>query len=342
MFNHRFRYIFIGALAVYAYLNTLLCSVYDYFQINIEWYLAFLTISGITLLSWEGNRIIEKPLRKRIGHSPHNVKFLAAFFIAGNVVTAVAVCIMIAIVGYGVKGYGWDQNANPLKLNLIYGGLVNLLFHLINTIFQFFREKEKYWKQAEELRKITGQAELQLIRNQINPHFLFNNLNVLSAMVIRDNPDANRFIERFSSVYRHVLNNQDKELVLLSSELDFIESYVYLLQKRFPGGLQVLIDIPDQFRDFYVVPAALQMLVENAIKHNVVASGNPLSISIHVNGGESLVVSNNIQLRQTVENSTRLGLANIHKRYFLISGRDVEVIKNEKEFKVVLPLLNLN
>jgi LytS/YehU family sensor histidine kinase len=196
--------------------------------------------------------------------------------------------------------------------------------------------------EVEDLRKVTTQAQIQLVKSQVNPHFLFNNLNVLSGMVIKNNPEANHFIEEFSKVYRYILNNQDKELVELKSELEFIRPYLFLLQKRFDEGLVIDIDIPEHYKNWHVVPAALQMLIENAIKHNIVSRNKPLYINIHANGNETLVVKNNLQPRKMVEPSTKIGLQNIKKRYEFISGRDIEVKKTETDFEVSLPLLNLN
>jgi two-component system, LytTR family, sensor kinase len=181
-----------------------------------------------------------------------------------------------------------------------------------------------------------------LVKNQVNPHFLFNNLNVLSGMIIKDNPEANHFIEEFSKVYRYILSNQEKELVELRSELEFIQPYVFLLQKRFNEGLTVVVNIPERYQSYHVVPAALQMLIENAIKHNIVSRNKPLYITIHANGNDTLIVSNNLQLRKTEEPSTKIGLQNIRKRYELITGRHIVVTETDNIFKVILPLLNLN
>ncbi len=342
MFTHRHRYWFILGLALYTFFNTVLCDVYHYFQISIEWYYALLTISLATLLTWEGNRFLEPLIARKISPTRAKIRYLAVFFIAGNGVALLSALTAVYFVGSLLHGYGWEQNLNPLKLNLIYTVLVNLFFHLLNAIFFFFREYQRQWKEAEELRRTSSQAQVQLVKSQINPHFLFNNLNVLSGMVIRDNPDANRFIEEFSKVYRYVLNNQEKELVELRSELEFIQPYLFLLDKRFDKGLVVSIDIPDHYKNYYVIPVALQMLIENAIKHNIVSRSKPLHIDIHVNGNQTLVVRNNLQPRQAPEPSTQIGLQNIRKRYELISGRGVMIRKTEQDFEVTLPLLHLN
>jgi LytS/YehU family sensor histidine kinase len=196
--------------------------------------------------------------------------------------------------------------------------------------------------EAEQLKNISAQTELQLIKNQINPHFLFNNLNVLSALIMKNNSEANRFIEEFSKVYRYILSNHDKELVELNKELDFIKPYIFLLEKRFAEGLIIKINIPENYKGLYIIPASLQMLIENAIKHNVVSRSKPLLIDVDINDNNTIAVSNNLQAKQTVENSTGIGLQNIVKRYKLVSNRDVVISNNEKSFIVVLPLLNVN
>lgn len=342
MFSHRYRYLFILLLSLYTFMNTALCNVYHYFDIDIEWYYALLTIAGITFLTWEGNRLIKPWFKKRFLGAKTKIRFLSFFFFAGNIVALAAAVLVVYLVGNILHGYSWQENSNPLKLNIIYASLINLFFHLLNAILFFFREYRRQWAEAEELRRNSSQAQMQLIKSQINPHFLFNNLNVLSGMVIKDNPEANHFIEEFSKVYRYILNNQEKELVELRSELEFIQPYLFLLQKRFDQGLTVAINIPDQYKTWHVVPAALQMLIENAIKHNIVSRHKPLHIDIHTNGAQTLVVKNNLQPRQVVEPSTKIGLQNIMKRYELISGRDVIVRKTTEEFEVILPLLQLN
>lgn len=340
MFNHRYRYIFILLLSLYTFINTELCNVYHYFDIRIEWYYAILTILLITGLTWEGNRLLESFIRRKIPPEKSKSRYLGIFFIAGNIIGTASALLVVYLVGHVFHGYNWQQNSNPLKLNIIYVSLVNLFFHLVNTIFFFFREYRNKWTEAEELRRISSQGELDLIKSQINPHFLFNNLNVLSGMVIKDNPEANKFIEEFSKVYRYILNNQQKELVDLQSELDFIQPYIFLLQKRFDNGLKVDISIEESYKTYHLVPAALQMLIENAIKHNIVSKNKPLHIAIHTCDDSTLVVKNNLQPRQETEPSGRIGLQNIAKRYELICGRDVIIKNTGMEFEVTLPLLH--
>lgn len=341
MFNHRYRYYFVIALSFYTYLSTLLCEVYKYFKIPIEWYYAAGTIALITLLIWETGRWMEPYFVRKINF--HNkIRGLGIFFATSTITTILITIGVVFFISMVLHPYNFAETIVPLKLNLIYALLANLLFHLVNAIFFYFKEYEKKWKEAEQLKRITTQAELQLVKSQINPHFLFNNLNVLSALVMKNNGEANKFIEEFSKVYRYILNNQDKELVNIKTELEFIKPYIFLLQKRFVTGLTININIPEKYNDKFIIPASLQMLIENAIKHNIASSNKPLHINLEIIEESDLVVSNNLQLREFVENSTEIGLKNIIKRYFLVSGKQVVVNKTHSAFTVSLPLLTLN
>ena len=342
MFTHRYRYIFAFLLAAYTYLNTEFCKVYFYFNIRIEWYAAFATILLITFSILEGNRLLESFVRKKVPVEKNKIRFPVVFFVAGTVLSTLLTVGIVLLMGMGLHSFSIQENFTPLKLNLMYGSLVNLLYHLINTIIFYFKEYRSTRIEAEELKNITAQAELQLIKSQINPHFLFNNLNVLSALILKDNKEANRFIEEFSKVYRYILSNHDKELVELKSELDFIKPYIFLLEKRFAEGLVISINIPVNYEDCFIIPASLQMLIENAIKHNVVSRNKPLLIDVHANGNNTIIVSNNLQAKQTKEVSTGIGLKNIIKRYKLVSAREVVILQDEQQFQVTLPLLTMN
>ena len=342
MFNHKYRYLFILGLSVYTYISTELCKVYYYFRINIEWYYAFLTILAITFFIWEGNRLLQPAFKRPLLLKRNKTKVLAVFFLAGSVVAMISTICVVLFFSMVLHHNNFPETFIPVKLNLIYASLANLLFHLINAITYYFKEYKSSSLRAEEFRRMSAQAELQAIKNQVNPHFLFNNLNVLSSLVMQNNTDANRFIEEFSKVYRYILKNQEKEVIELATELHYIDHYIFLLQKRFPEGLKVDIAIPGKYSRYLIIPAALQMLIENAIKHNIVSRLRPLHIDISVNSTDTIFVSNNLQPKQTSEKSTGIGLQNIIKRYSYVCERSV-VIQHEDDFyRVGLPLININ
>jgi two-component system, LytTR family, sensor kinase len=341
MFNHKYRYYFIIGLSAFSYIATVLCELYFYFQINIEWYYAALTVLLVTLAAWETGRLIKPLFEKRINAYQSKITGLLYFYlVCGTIVTVVTVG-WVLLQGMAIHSYNLGQCLIPIKLNLIYGHLVNLLFHLVNAVFFYFREYQEQLLQAEESKRLAAQSELAVIKNQINPHFLFNNLNVLSALIMQNHADANKFIEAFSQVYRYILVNQTKELVKLTEELNFIKPYIFLLETRFSNGLKISVDINEKYLNHNILPASLQMLIENAIKHNIATRNKPLNISLRSNGHDTLIVTNNLQLRETVENSTNIGLQNIMKRYQIITGRQMEVNKTTDEFIVTLPIVNV-
>ena len=339
MFTHRYRYLFAFLLSLYTYINTEICKVYYYFNIRISWYAAFASIVLITFLILEGNSYLEKIVRKKIPPEINNKKFPIYFFIAGTVLSSFLTVLVVWFMGMVLHSFSIVESFTPLKLNLMYGSLVNLLFHLINTIIFYFKEYKITSLQAEQLKSITTEAELQLIKSQVNPHFLFNNLNVLSALILKDNKEANKFIEAFSTVYRYILSNHDKEVVALKTELDFIKPYIFLLEKRFADGLVITIHVDENNMQQYIIPASLQMLIENAIKHNVVSRNKPLVIDVFVDENNTIIVKNNIQEKQTKELSTGIGLQNIIKRYKLVTNKEVKVNSNKVNFAVSLPLI---
>ncbi|RYF89639.1 MAG: hypothetical protein EOO03_05555 [Chitinophagaceae bacterium] len=342
MFSHRHRYLFILALSLVTYLSTVLCEVYEYFNIVTSWYIAFTTITAVSFIAWEGSRLLEGLFTKKLLQSDSKIKWLLLFFAAGTTITSIGTITSVFVISMGLHQHTVEEALVPLKLNLIYGWLATLLFHLLHAIVYYFTEYKIKLTEAEELKRVSAQAELQLVKSQINPHFLFNNLNVLSTLVLKNNNEANRFIEAFSKVYRYILSTHENELVDVKTELNYINPYIFLLQKRFPEGLIISINIQEQSEHKFIIPAAIQMLIENAIKHNVVSRSRPLYITVQDSGNNAIVVSNNLQPRETIEHSTQIGLTNIKKRYLLVSGKEVLIDRQMNEFKVELPLLVLN
>ena len=341
MFNYKYRYYFALLLSVYTFLNTEFCDLYEHFNIVIDWYYALITIILISFIILETNRLLESRIRKISTLKNNKVRFPIVFFVVSGLVATIITTSIVLFMGMYLHKYSFKENLIPLKLNLTYAWLVNLLYHLINTVIFYFKEYKISQHQAETLRKLNAQAELQIVKNQINPHFLFNNLNVLSTLVLQNNDEANKFIEEFSKVYRYILSNQEKELVELKTELYFIRPYIFLLEKRFGKGLIVEIDVNEINHHKYIIPAALQMLIENAIKHNVISKQKPLNIKISISKDNSIVVTNNLQLRQSAEPSSQIGLKNIIKRYQLVAEEKVIVKEALDFFSVTIPLINV-
>ncbi len=196
-------------------------------------------------------------------------------------------------------------------------------------------------RELREERELKHRSEYQYerLKQQINPHFLFNSLGILDYLVQEHETErASNFIHKLADMYRYMLNNDQNPLAKISDELDFTHKYLDLLKERFTEGMLFEIDVAEEYHDRYIVPCALQLLVENATKHNIVSADMPLHISIRVEQ-QHIVVVNNLQLRTHGQPSTHLGLENIRRQYLDITKRDISVTKTANEFIVKLPIV---
>lgn len=182
-------------------------------------------------------------------------------------------------------------------------------------------------------------SQFESLKAQVNPHFLFNSLNVLSSLIFIDQNKASKFVRQLSKVYRYVLEHKDKDTIPIQDELPFIESYIFLLKTRFDQNLVVNLDLPKEVKTRKVAPMVIQLLIENAIKHNIVSKAKPLTLTIS-RLGDTLTVENNIQLKSSTEVSSGIGLANIKKRYEYLTNKKVEIEQGETRFVVRIPLID--
>jgi two-component system LytT family sensor kinase len=215
-----------------------------------------------------------------------------------------------------------------------------LLSALVITIYEalsFYLQLQRAVAEKSDLEKKNIESQLEGLRNQVNPHFLFNSMNTLVYLIPEDADKAVRFVQQLSKVYRYVLESREARLIPLSEELDFLDSYVFLLKERFGANLKVEIADLKGKGHLAVVPLSLQMLFENAIKHNILSTEKPLMIEVFAENG-SLIVRNNLQRKNQVMDSTGIGLDNIRTRYRILTNREVETIVSQQYFTVILPL----
>ena len=234
------------------------------------------------------------------------------------------------------------------QIDILYSKTFEGLKYLIGSIIigiilinlsHFF----KSWKQAavneEKLKREKLAIEYEALKNQVNPHFLFNSLTALSSLVYKDQDKAVTFIREFSNVFRYVLESREKEVVDLATEKKLLESISYLYRIRYEDSLQINISLSDA-TDKYIIPMALQMLLENAIKHNTISVNKPLIVEI---GEEKdyVIVKNNLQPKKIEIVSSKIGLENIKSRYKYLSDKDVLVEVSDKSFVVKIPVLSI-
>ena len=202
----------------------------------------------------------------------------------------------------------------------------------------FYAKLQKSIREKEQLQKENIQSQLEGLKNQVNPHFLFNSLNTLTYLIPEDSDKAVNFVQQLSKVYRYILEIKDKKIITIGEELEFLKSYVFLLKERFGENLQIQIHVPTEFLKKKIVPLSLQILFENAIKHNIISTQRPLMISVSVEK-EKLIVKNNLQKKNQVASSTRMGLQNIKNRYNFFTEKEVDVIVTQNSFLVALPMV---
>ena len=193
--------------------------------------------------------------------------------------------------------------------------------------------------EREEREKGVAQAQFESLKNQINPHFLFNSLNVLASLVQVDADLSEKFIDQLARSYRYLLEQKDKDLVPLKTEIDFVHSFTFLLKIRFEEKLKVNIRLDPETLGYYIAPLTLQLLIENAVKHNVISAETPLVIDIYNEGDDFLVVSNNLQLRDILLPSTGVGQNNIKSRYKLFTKTEVVFTVDNDEYVVRIPFI---
>jgi len=201
----------------------------------------------------------------------------------------------------------------------------------------------KQWKESltekGKFEQLTLQQEFDTLKSQVNPHFLFNCFNTLSSLISEDKKQAEAFLNELSKVYRYLLRNNEDGLSTLQTELRFIESYYQLLKTRHGEAVQIKIETDKRYDEYLLPSLSLQMLVENAVKHNVLSKNIPLTIDIFTTAGNKLIVSNNLQVRSVKGPSNRIGLDNIRAKYDLLNQPGFQVLHARKSFSVVLPLM---
>jgi sensor histidine kinase YesM len=225
------------------------------------------------------------------------------------------------------------KNRNSLLISLTITFFVSTFMHGRTFLINW----RKTLVETEKLKKEHIEAQYETLKNQVNPHFLFNSLNVLTTLVHKDADLSEQFVRQLAHVYRYVLNSRDKEIVPLEEELQQLQAYIFLMKIRFGESLQVDFDTKSG-ENKYIAPLTLQMLVENALKHNEVSKLKPLHIAVYFEA-DFIVVRNNLQLRNRVAESTSVGLANIRARYSFLSTQKVLIEEENGFFTVKIPLV---
>lgn len=276
----------------------------------------------------------------RFGGNFRSAKRLAIGLTGNFVISVIGIFVSRLILKVGLHNVPFTEflmNENPAHyyISLIIAAVVLAIFYG----FYYYRYRQETKVKEQKIIAGTASAKFDALKNQLDPHFLFNSLNVLTSLIEEDPQQAQKFTTSLSKVYRYVLEQKNKDLISVNEELQFAKTYVQLLKMRFEDS--IVFEIPEESKDpeAKIVPLSLQLLLENAVKHNVVTSDRPLHIKVYEENG-TLVVSNNFQEKQVVKKSTGVGLQNIKQRYGILTDRTVQVERSTSDFSVRLPILS--
>jgi sensor histidine kinase YesM len=290
---------------------------------------SFLSLAQITVANFMRRRqtadrnLVPRMLLAACLHFPLTALFVSGFFLLYST---------LPLFGYHFNwaDYGWG---------ILAGAVCDVIGIAMNEGIYNYHQWKETTLHAEQLSKEKLQTQLNGLLQQINPHFLFNSLNALSALINESPKDAQKYLSDLSKVYRYLLRTNENELTTLSNELNFIDSYYHLLQTRFGKGVMMLKNIQPEDMGLLLPPLTLQLLVENAVKHNIVGKNKPLVIEI-LSAGDYVLVRNNLQRKSIKVESGKVGLSNIAEKYRLINKTSIEIDESGGYFSVKVPLIS--
>jgi two-component system, LytTR family, sensor kinase len=308
---------------------------------HAEVYTDLLYATVYFMVLYELYRVIDRWFARKFNTSqlqPRNFIFeIIIFVLTGSILLFILNLLFIPL--YGGRLTGPANDLRELRMFYVLSESISLLYISVLSGLKVFGELQKMRIRKKRLELSRAQAHAQMLKNQVSPHFLFNSLNALSSLIYTNEDQAYRFIKELSNVFRYVLKHKDRELIVLRDELEFAQAFFYLVKIRFRDNIRLETHIPASYLEFMLPPLSLQMLLENAIKHNIISKDEPLTIAIR-GENQHLSVSNNLQQRTIGEKSTGIGLKNIADRYKYLTDQSLHIIKTEKEFTARLPLIS--
>lgn len=295
----------------------------------------FLVSLVFTFACWEGNYRIASYARIKYPRFEESRKRILFQVSSALVYTILMGSVLVVFLEWiAIEPYHGGYHPEAILQGLLITAVVSIVYE---TVYYF-----QLWKasllESERLKKNQARLQFESLKNQVNPHFLFNSLNTLSSLIPVDPEKAEKFVHEFAKIYRYVLETKDRSFVSLDEELKFVHSYLFLQKIRFENQLSLKMDIREEEKDYYIPPLTLQILVENAVKHNVISHKYPLTIEIKSIAGV-LQVINKIQPRQDIPDSTKTGLNNIKQRMNLISDMQPQFYKKDGFYIAEIPLI---
>jgi sensor histidine kinase YesM len=305
---------------------------------QLKW--AYVYTIGIAAVIFHGNKFLHNTLRAYFDwHNKPYHKIIALVIV--HPFFTLPVSVILLVTWYYVFNDGIIEWLVIRQTTLVIMLGVVFIVHIYETVF-LVKEAESEMVRRAEVERAKVQAELDALKNQIDPHFMFNSLNTLSNLIDRHPSKAILFNDHLADVYRYILTHKSRDMVLLLEELRFLEDYYALMKIRFGDAIHFLIDIPEEQMDKNLIPPiSLQIPAENAIKHNEFSDDLPLYLYLTWHPNNSLSFTNHSTPKQQMKPSSGIGLENLDNRYKLITGKNISIVKEENQFSVVLPLIQI-
>lgn len=302
---------------------------------DLNYWLGYPYFIALAFCIWQGNRYLlfrtrrrftwfDKPIEKLILLFMNNIFFTSPLTVAW-------LCIWFRWAGF--TGIRWEIVTTVTLVNVI---CVLFVTHVYETVFMVKEQQTEQVRNAR-LQKAKAEAELEALKNQIDPHFMFNSLNSLSYLINTDPPRALQFTSHLAEVYRYILSQKERTLVMVEDELSFVGHYVTLLQLRFGSALEIIQNLPDNASSL-IPPISAFVAIENAVKHNEISTRRPLRINLSMHN-RTLVIQNALQPKRSLQVSSGIGLKNLDDRFYIITGKRINVENDGKSFTVRMPLI---
>lgn len=296
-----------------------------------------LTFIQLEIFLWLGTWFFKSIKPDDKGYIKKNIIRLVLFYFCVLII-AFSLLVALFLFYYIREGGDFSNFFSDLFLETRSFFTATLIGFAIGALFFFYTQWTDAIKRVQQLKEEKLIFQYETLKSQVNPHFLFNSLNSLSALVKTDPELSEEFILKLSSMYQYILENKEKEMIPLDTELEFVKNYFALQKIRDGEKIDLKIEIVDPDK-LSVLPVSLQILVENALKHNSATRTQPLEITIHNEGIDKLVVRNNLQTKTQLNSSSKIGLKNLKERSRLILNREIEVVETNDEFVVKIPVI---
>lgn len=293
----------------------------------------------VIILLWLGNEGINKLFNRHMSWEKYGKSRFFTQLLVGNLLSLSV--INLAYFGFKLILTEGAPVIDQIVVLNVWGIVITVPSFSIYYGLNFLKHWQQSQIEVEKFQKETMISQLTNLKNHLDPHFLFNNLNILSSLIDKDRELSQEFLVRFAQVYRTLLLNKGEDLVTLEEELEFIQSYIFLIQVRFENNIQFDINISQEAHYYMIPPLTIQMLIENAIKHNLITQNRPLQIKITTNSSRLHVCNSLYVKKEDLITKSGTGLANIKERFKYFSDEELVFEKNEDEFRVSIPLLEI-